>query len=64
MQRKLHKNALTNIQKEQSDQKQQYDAKHNTHTKLKVGDKVLVESKKNEGREVSLVSLLKVDPIQ
>ena len=51
MQKKLHENALANIQKSQSNQKQQYEAKHNTRTKLKVGDKVLVESKKNEGRK-------------
>ena len=49
MQKKLHENALANIQKVQIDQKQQYDTKHNTHTKLKTGDKVLVESKKNDG---------------
>ena len=51
MQKKLHENTLANIQKVQLDQKQQYDTKHNTHTKLKVGDKVLVESKKNEGQK-------------
>ena len=51
MQKKLHENALANIEKAQSNQKQQYDAKHNTRTKLKVGDNVLVESKKNEGRK-------------
>ena len=51
MQNKLHENTLANIQKVQLDQKQQYDAKHNTHTKLKVGYKVLVESKKNEGQK-------------
>ena len=51
VQKKLHENALANIQKAQSDQKQQYDAKHNTHTKLKIGDMVLVESKKNDGRK-------------
>ena len=51
MQKKLHENALANIQKAQSNQKQQYDVKPNTRTKLKVGDKVLVESKKNEGRK-------------
>ena len=61
MQKKLHENALANIQKVQLDQKQQYDAKHNTHTKLKTGDKVLV----NDGRkEVNSKSILKVDHIQ
>lgn len=48
MQKKLHKNALSNIHKAQSDQKQQYDAKHNTHTQLKIGYIVLVESEKND----------------
>ena len=51
MQKKLHENALANIQKAQADQKQQYDAKHNTCTKLKVSDVVLVECKKNDGRK-------------
>ena len=51
MQKKLHENALANIQKAQADQKQQYDAKRNTRTKLKVGDVVLVECKKNDGRK-------------
>ena len=51
MQKKLHENALANIQKAQADHKRQYDAKHNTHTKLKVGDVVLVDCKKNDGRK-------------
>lgn len=51
MQKKLHENALANIQRAQANQKQQYDAKHNTCTKLKVGDMVLVECKKNNGRK-------------
>ena len=49
LQKKLHENALSNIQKAQAHQKQQYDAKHTTNIKLKVGDKVLVQSMKNEG---------------
>ena len=49
IQKKLHVHA--NIQKALSNQKRQYDAKHSTHTKLKIGDKVLIESKKNEGRK-------------
>ena len=37
--------------KAQARQKRQYDAKHNTNTKVNVGDKVLVRSMKNEGRK-------------
>ena len=46
IQKKLHENGLVNIQKSQSNQKRQYEAKHNTHTKLKIGDNVLIVSKK------------------
>ena len=46
-----HSNALANIEKAQEHQKKHYDAKHNTNTKLKVGDKVLVKNMKNEGRK-------------
>jgi len=49
VQKILHENALANIQKAQADQKQQYDAKHNTRTKLKDSDVVLVNCKKNNG---------------
>ena len=48
---KVHSNALANIEKAQERQKKHYDAKHNTNTKLKVGDKVLVKDMKNEGRK-------------
>ena len=48
---KLHSNALANIEKAKERQKKHYDAKHNTNTKLKVGDKVLVKDMKNEGRK-------------
>ena len=37
--------------KAQDNQKHQYDAKHNTNTHLKVGDKVLVKKKRNDGRK-------------
>ena len=57
VQKKLHENALANNQKAQSDQKQQYDAKRNTHTKLRIGDKVLVESKKNDGWKVGKLEI-------
>ena len=50
-----------NIHKAQSNQKRQYDAKHNTHTKLKIGDKVPIESKKMKvGRRENSRLLLKV----
>ena len=42
---------LCRIEKAQEHQKKHYDAKHNTNTKLKVGDKVLVKDMKNEGRK-------------
>ena len=48
---KVHSNALANIEKAQERQKKHYDAKHNTNTKLKVGDMVLVKDMKNEGRK-------------
>ena len=48
---KVLSNALANIEKAQERQKKHYDAKHNTNTKLKVGDKVLVKDMKNEGRK-------------
>ena len=48
---KLHSNALANIEKAQERQKKHYDAKHNTNTKLRIGDKVLVKDMKNEGRK-------------
>ena len=51
LRKKLHDQACENILKAQQCQKKQYDAKHNTKTKLKVGDKVLVKSMKNEGRK-------------
>lgn len=48
---KMHSNALANISKAQEQQKKQFDAKHNTNTSLKVGDKVLLKDMKNEGRK-------------
>ena len=48
---KLPDQARENILKEQQHQKKQYDAKHNAKTKLKVGDKVLMKSMKNEGKK-------------
>ena len=54
LQKNLHENALSNIQKAQAHQKQQYDAKHKTNTKHKVGDKVVMQSIKNEGRKGGL----------
>lgn len=51
LQKQLHDKARSNIEKAQARQKQQYDAKHNTNTSLKVGDKVLVQSMKNESRK-------------
>ena len=47
----MHDKACANIKKAQANQKRQYDAKHNTNTHLKVGDKVLVENKRNDGRK-------------
>ena len=51
MQKSLHDQARQNIQEAQERQKRQYDAKHNSRTTLKVGDKVLVQEMKNEGRK-------------
>ena len=42
LQKELHDKARINIEKAQARQKRQYDAKHNTNTNIKVGDKVLV----------------------
>ena len=47
----MHDKARANIKKAQDNQKRQYDTKHNTNTHLKVGDKVLVENKQNDGRK-------------
>lgn len=47
----VHSNALANIGKAQERQKRIYDAKHNTATKLKIGDAVLVKDMKNVGRK-------------
>ena len=47
----MHSNALANITKAQEQQKTQFDAKRNTNTKLKVGDKVLVKDMKNADRK-------------
>ena len=58
IQKKMHDRARSNIEKAQARQKRQYDAKHNTNTKLKVGDKVLVRSMKNKrskGRKLELL---------
>ena len=51
LQKKLHEQAYANIQKAQARQKKQYEAKHNTNTRITVGDKVLVKSMKNESRK-------------
>ena len=51
LQKKLHEQAYANIQKAQACQKKQYEAKHNTDTRITVGDKVLVKSMKNESRK-------------
>ena len=51
LQNQLHDKARSNIEKAQAHQKRQYDAKHNTNTSLKVGDKVLVQSMKNESQK-------------
>ncbi len=51
LQKKLHDQARENIVKAQERQKRQYDAKHNSKTKLKLGDRMLVKSMKNEGRK-------------
>ena len=49
--KQVHDKALANIKKAQDNQKRYYDAKHNTNTHLKVGNKVLVENKRNDGRK-------------
>ena len=51
LQKKLHDQARENIERAQQRQKRQFDAKHNSLTKLKVGDQVLVKSMANEGRK-------------
>lgn len=51
LQKQLHDEARSNIEKAQAQQKRQYDAKHNTNTHLKVGDKVLIQSMKNKSRK-------------
>ena len=51
LQKQLHDKARSNIEKAQARHKQQYDAKHNTNTTIKVGDRVLVKSMKNVGRK-------------
>ena len=51
LQKELHDKARINIEKAQARQKRQYDAKHNTNTNIKVGDKVLVQAMKNQGRK-------------
>ena len=51
LQKKLHDLARENIERAQQRQKRQFDAKHNSLTKLKVGDQVLVKSMANEGRK-------------
>lgn len=47
LQKKAHDEARSNIEK----QKKQYDAKHNSRTFVRVGDKVLVKFMRNEGRK-------------
>ena len=51
LRRKVHANALANISKAQERQKKHYDKKHNTGTKIKVEDMVLVKDMSNEGRK-------------
>ena len=51
LQKELHDKARINIEKAQARQKRQYDAKHNTNTNIKVGDKVLVQAMKNQGQK-------------
>ena len=51
MQKSLHDQARQNIPEAQERQKCQYDAKHNSRTTLKVGDKVLLQEMKNKGRK-------------
>ena len=50
-QKKVHDEARSNVGKAQEKQKKHYDAKHNNKTFVKVGDKVLVKSMKNEGHK-------------
>ena len=50
MKKSLHDQACQNIQEAQERQKRQYDAKHNSRTTLKVGDKVLLQEMKNNKR--------------
>ena len=50
-QKEVHDEARSNIEKAQERQKRQYDAKHNSKTHVKVGDKVLVKNMKNESRK-------------
>ena len=64
LQKKLHEQAYANIQKAQACQKKQYEAKHNTNTRITVGDKVLVKSMKNESRRVESLSLSSLVPTQ
>ena len=49
--------AQSNIEKAQARQKLPYDAKHNTNTKVQVGDKVLVQAMKTKGGRVESWSL-------
>ena len=49
LQKELHDKARSNNEKPQARQKWQYDAKHNTNTKVKVGDNILVQVMKNQG---------------
>ena len=51
LQKEVHDKARSNLEKAQAFQKLQYDAKHNTNTKIKVGDKVLVQVMKNQWRK-------------
>ena len=51
LQKKLCDQARENIERAQRRQKRQFDAKHNSLTKLKIGDQVLVKSMVNEGRK-------------
>ena len=53
MQKSSHdlKLVMQNTQKAQEKQKHQYDAKHNSRTTLKVGDKVIVQEKEIKGRK-------------
>ena len=57
LQKELHNKTRSNIEKAQARQKRQYDAKHNTNTKVKVGDKVLVQAMKTKGGRVESSSI-------